>query len=386
MKILFITTRFAPHVGGVEQVVQNLANRVAKKDDVRVLTSLIMPKPSFKDVKSFFRISKPEESFDNYKVKRIWLNLPRSFVGYLLILMRFPLAIIELVKYIKAFNPDIINYHFPDDSSLYLLIASFFVKKPIVLSIHGNDLQLFAKKFPYKFITPIIVKMAKVVVVNSRYMQDEFIKDFPSEDNKVVIINNGVDLDIIKNTKPKKFFKENYIFYIGRFVYKKGVDVLIKAFKKADLKNYKLLMEGYGETWDEINSLVELLDLKDKVVLTKGSLSETQKIAFMKGANIGVMPSRIEPFGIVAIELMAAGLPVIASETGGLKDLIKNDYNGVFFKNGDVDSLADVLIELTQDSKKQVVLSRNGLQSASKYSWDSITRQYLVLFDKKYGN
>ena len=128
---------------------------------------------------------------------------------------------------------------------------------------------------------------------------------------------------------------------MGRLVYKKGVDVLIQAFKKAEVPNLKLVIEGKGEESSRLRTLINDLSLEDKVFMTEDSSSYDKMIAYMKGAVFGVMPSRIEPFGIVSLEFLAAGIPLIASKTGGLISLLEDGRTCLFFENENVNELAD---------------------------------------------
>lgn len=383
MKILYITTRFFPHVGGVENVVQNLAKfSLEKGNDICVISSKSTSgKDLFSKVFGVFKVSNEVEVLFGYKVKRIWMNLPRSILGFISFVFKFPLSIILLIKFVKRYDPDVINYHFPDDSSLYVYFLSLFVKKPIVLSIHGNDLQVFSKTFPYKiFINRIIGNVSKVVV-NSDYMKAEFISSYTKYKDKVEIINNGIDLKLFDSIKKKEYFKEPYIFFVGRFVHKKGIDVLIDAFSKINKTNYKLLIEGIGDLLQSSIDKVKKLKLEDRVIFTKGSLNEKNKIEYMKGATIGVMPSRIEPFGVVALEFMASKTPLIASKTGGLVSIIEDNKTGIFFENGNVNDLTSKIEKLCDDKKLREKLEKNSLNEVKKYSWENITKLYLSLFE-----
>lgn len=378
MRILIITTRFFPHVGGVEEVVSNIAKILSKDNVVSILSSLdINTGLSF--FKRLTKISVEERTFETYKNKRIWINLPSSIVGILIFPARFILALIEVIFYVSKFKPDVINYHFPDDSVVYVDLLSSVIRVPIVVNIHGNDLHIFSKKAIHKFFINRLLKRASLIVVNSAYMKAEFLDSFPHLSNKLRIIPNGLDVDLYKQSKVGKKYAANgpYIFYVGRLVEKKGVDILIRAFYKLRDEKINLVIEGKGEELSKIKELVRGLDLTDKVKFTDGKLTQEEKIEAMKGAIFGVIPSRVEPFGIVALEFLAAGTPIIASKTGGLENLLKDQSTCLFFENGNIGDLASKMKGIMEKENLRKTLKEEGQKEVENYRWEVITQKYL---------
>ena len=375
MKILLITTRYRPEVGGVEQVVEHLANEFSNDHKVEVITS--MPKGA-----NPFQIEEPIEIVANYSVKRIWINSASSFIGYFALPYRILAGAAKLRNEIVKFNPDIVNFHFPDHSSIYLWLALLNLKFRLVVNIHGNDLHVFSKKSYLKpFIAGLLDRSSRIIV-NSSYMHEEFDQLFPSLGNKVIVIPNGINIELIRKAKTKRYFETLYIFYLGRLVHKKGVDVLLKAFAKANLENLFLLIVGSGEEFANLKSLTNDLGIPDKVRFTNGSLSDDEKFSYMKGAMFGVMPSRIEPFGIVALEFLAAGVPLIASKTGGLKDVL-NSKTTLYFEKENVDDLAQKMLQMYEDRKLRKTLVENGLARTAEYTWSLVATKYLELYSKQ---
>jgi glycogen(starch) synthase len=381
VKILIITTRFYPHIGGVEEVVANVARNLSRDNEVKVLSSLDN-RTGFSNMPKILRITLPEESFDTYSNKKIWMNLPGSFFGWILFPARFFLALIELFSYVQKFKPDVINYHFPDDSSIYIDLLTSVIRTPVVVNIHGNDLQKYSQKKLHKhFIRPLLNRSAKIIV-NSSYMKAEFLKSFPNLTEKIKIIPNGLNLDLYKNAKAKKYVNEEYIFYVGRLVEKKGVDLLVKAFYKMGNSNLKMMIEGKGEELTKIKQMVKGLGIDPQFIFTEGTLSASEKIAAMKGALFGVIPSRIEPFGIVALEYMAAEIPFVASKTGGLNDLLRDNETCLFFENGNFDDLSRKMELMLSDKELRDKLSTNGKIEVKNYRWEAISNRYYSCFEE----
>lgn len=397
MKILFVTTRFYPHVGGVEEVVENISSNLGDKHEVVVLSSI-------NEWKNPLTTSTETEDYKGIKVKRVWMNLPgyfsgkfekdknanslslRTVVSFLAFPYRLVSGVYKMNKFIKEFNPDVINLHFPDDAAIYFYLATIFIKKSIVTNIHGNDLQVISNIWPYSFFTRMIIKKSSKIVVNSEYMSNEFGTKYPHFLDKVLIIPNGLDINFPKSISPSRFFDTEYIFYVGRIVNKKGVDIMLKAFAKAGISNLKLLVEGKGELLSDMKSLAQNLGIQDKVSFTNGKLSKEDKYAYMKGSLFGIIPSRIEPFGIVALEFLASGTPLVASHTGGLVTILKDGETALFFENGNVEDLADKIHTLSSEQSLRDKLSQNGIIEATNYGWGNISQKYSNLFTEVIKN
>lgn len=373
MKLLIFTSRCHPQEGGVEKVVEFIAQALSKDNTVKILASKA-------EGVGLLNLTDAEINHNKVCIKRIWFGLPRSLGGLLIFPIRFILSFALIYRYVNEFKPDIINYHFPDDSSIYFYFLTLFTKYKFVVNLHGNDLQVFRNKFPHKFFIDRVVNKADKVVVNSTYMESEFIKVYPDLKTKVTIIPNAIDLNKIKRIKGRKFFSTPYIFFVGRLVHKKGVDFLLEAFAKANVKDLNMLIEGNGEEYEKIKSLRDKLGLQDRVVLSKGRLTHEEKFSYMKEAEFGVMPSRIEPFGIVSIEFMAAQVPLIATNTGGLKTLIKHNQNGYLVEVDDVDALSKAIVLMHTDAVLRQKLSSNAYKFVKKYDLENITDLYKDLF------
>ena len=391
MRILIISTRFLPHIGGVEDVVEKLAKSLAPKNELKVITSLNLDdlvnkkRPNSKVTKllwkMFLGFKVADKENVGYEVDRFWLNLPRSLMGFLSFPYRFIFSALAFIREVKKFKPEVINYHFPDDSSIYVFIMILFVKKPLVLNIHGNDLHFYSNRFPYSFLIEKLVNRADRIIVNSEYMKKEFRKRFLGKSRKIVIVPNSVDVEVIQKIKPRPYFSEDYVFFVGRMVDKKAVDVLLKAFSVIEDKTIKLLLEGSGVLLNQNIQLANDLGLNERVVFTKGTLNYTEKTAYMKAATIGVIPSRIEPFGIVALEMLAGGIPIVASETGGLKSILKEGKTALFFQNEKFKSLAKRIDVLLNDDNLKNKLVTNGLKEVQKYKLKNVTKRYMEVYN-----
>ena len=376
-KILIFTTRFFPHVGGVENVVQNIAKYSAF--NINIITGLDFFNNHLQKIFAY----KNESWEDKVTIYRLWINIPRSIFGFIAFPYRFLVTNVAIFLLMQKNRYKIVNYHFPDDSLVYFLIAHFIFRFKFIVNIHGNDIQVNADKKIYKKLFALLFKKANYIVVNSSYIKEQIKTRYGGLDNKIKIIPNGIDLDLYKNIKDALAQKDKYIFSVGRMVEKKGFDILIKAFavSKAS-ESVKLIIEGTGPESAKLKILAKSLKLGEKIVFMDGKLNEMQKIVYMKNAIIGVVPSKIEPFGIVALEFMACGTPLIASNTGGLSDLVDGKNTGLLFNNQDVNDLAQKIDMLIVDLDLLNNLSYGEYNFVKDFDIKKIVSKYDDLYQK----
>jgi glycosyltransferase involved in cell wall biosynthesis len=372
MKVIIITNVYLPQIGGVEFVVYHLSRTLkAENCEVSIITSHSQPNLP------------PLEITDGIKVYRTYLgifgNSARSSVYFVL---SFLPSIIRLVKIIKIEKPDIINFHFSDSAALYVLLLKRIFSLPVVVSVHGNDIQKFPEEsLIYRRLTTALLKKADFVTACSKSLLKDAIRLEPSVKGKSNPIGNGIDLsefdlkDIYKSDKP-------YIFSFGRLEHKKGFDVLINSFKiiSKEFPNYDLIIAGDGAKKNELQNLIDNLGLDKKVKLT-GALSRKEILKLLNGCEIFICPSRIEPFGIVNLEAMAAGKPVIASRVDGVPEVIEDGVNGILVEPENVNQLAETIANLLNDEALKSKLSITGRKIVeSRYGWEVVGQRYFDLF------
>ena len=154
---------------------------------------------------------------------------------------------------------------------------------------------------------------------------------------------------------------EKIILYVGRLVYEKGVQNLISAMPKI-LNGYndsKLVIVGKGGMYDELKNQANAMGIANKVYFT-GYLNSKQVQKMYKCADVAVFPSTYEPFGIVALEAMLAGVPAVVSDVGGLDEIINHGIDGMKSYAGNSNSIADSVLALLYDHKLCANISKNA--------------------------
>lgn len=191
-----------------------------------------------------------------------------------------------------------------------------------------------------------------------------------------VVIYNGVDLP---GTVVAAEAADPYFFFIGRLVPEKGVQVAIRAMRQVP-PNVRLLIGGKGPMEAELKALVAQEQLEDRVQFL-GRLSDAERDHYLAGAIAGLVPSLYEPFGIVALEVMAAGVPVIVGETGGLQEIVTHDQNGLRAYPGDPDSLAAQMARLLADpALRRRLIANADRDLMERFGWPKIAAQTVRVY------
>jgi glycosyltransferase involved in cell wall biosynthesis len=206
-------------------------------------------------------------------------------------------------------------------------------------------------------------------------------------DSPVHIIPNGIDLaryeNLSRNMSRIKLGianNEKIIVFVGRIRPVKGVPYLIEAMSLIRRKNKscRLMLVGYGDE-ENINALIKKYDLTDCVSFV-GKVSNEDVPGYLIASDVFVLPSLYEGFGIVILEAMAAGLPVISTNVGGPPDIIKDGVNGYLVGTKNSEQIADSVIRLLDDDRLREKMSESNITEVKKYGWESVAKQVESLF------
>ncbi len=223
------------------------------------------------------------------------------------------------------------------------------------------------------------------VIACSEYMAEEIVAYFSCPRDKIDVIPNGVDaerfdrldgrgLSLFRNMYALPF--EQIVFSVGRVVHEKGLHLLISAMPAilAQHPPAKLVIAGKGSELDALRSQAWRLGVGEKVLLT-GFITDEDRDKLFKLASCAVFPSLYEPFGIVALEAMAAKCPVVVAGVGGLKDVVVHNETGIVVHPNDPGSLAWGIVHTLKNPwwSQQRVLNAYELVR-TRYHWEQIAR------------
>ncbi|MEW6229799.1 MAG: glycosyltransferase family 4 protein, partial [Bacillota bacterium] len=199
--------------------------------------------------------------------------------------------------------------------------------------------------------------------------------------DKIDVIPNGVeampalDDEFVQRTRLRYARPEDHlVFYVGRLVYEKGVHVLLDAVPRvlADVPQTRFVIAGDGYYVGVLREKAGNMGL-GQVVSFAGHVSDRERDALYAAADVVVFPSLYEPFGIVALEGMARGTPVVASDTGGLAEVIQHERTGIKVYPGSAESLAWEIKRVLCDPGLRDFISRRGREEAlTRFGWDAV--------------
>ncbi|MEI5905845.1 glycosyltransferase [Bacillus spongiae] len=223
------------------------------------------------------------------------------------------------------------------------------------------------------------------VIVCSDYMKDELKQLFDVENKTISMIPNGIHLGEVEEMNHMRFhFLENkrFIFSVGRVVREKGFDTLIDAASllPGDLE---IVIAGKGPLLNNYRQTVNDRGLQVKIHFI-GFVTDEERNQLLNSCEMAVFPSLYEPFGIVALEAMAAKKPVIAARIGGLKGIIQHEFSGLLYTPGSADELMIEMNKLYQSSSLREKIGQQGFQVARKlFGWERIADQTKQVYEEE---
>jgi len=269
-------------------------------------------------------------------------------------------------------------------------------RKPLLTTIHSTEIgRRNGIHFDYERMIhemeAWLTYEAWRVICCSDYMVSHVRWAFGLPENKLVMVPNGVNAEAY--SKPDKndliqfrgkfaLPEEKIVLFVGRLVYEKGVHVLVNAIPKVLEKvNAKFIIVGNGYMKEQLSSLVKNIGLAHKVLFT-GFVDDETLIRLQKYADVSVVPSLFEPFGIVALEAMAAKSPLVVSDTGGLSEIVEHDVTGVKVYANNPDSLSWGITKVLQDETYANEIRTNAYKKVrEKHDWNKIAQQTKAVYE-----
>ena len=271
-------------------------------------------------------------------------------------------------------------------------------RKPLLVTMHSTEmgrrdgLHTTTEKMIHETEAWLTYEAWKVICC-SNYMISHVKYAFGLPSDKLVMIPNGVNTQTYDNIDSNNDFRSKYalphekiVLYVGRLVYEKGIHVLINAVPKVLEKvSAKFIIVGNGYMKEQLLNIVRSMGLEHKV-LFEGFVDQATLLRHQKNADVSVVPSLFEPFGIVALEAMAAKSPVVVSDTGGLSEIVEHDVTGVKVYPNNPDSLAWGITKVLLDENFRKRIRENAYRVIQeKYDWEKIAQQTKKLYESVLG-
>lgn len=348
---LFIlwTPSYYPRFGGLENSAREYALFIKKRGyQVKVITNKYpynLPKNEVIDgieVKRYLFLHNPLEYL---KSKRFDL-----FFAWIIIK---PLTLFRLMALFIKKKPVVVNVHFPDNQLLELVILNFFFRSNLVLSFHGDEVERLqkVKKNSFRYILYLrILKQSNYLTFCSNYLLKKFRTIFyDSNKSNFLVIANGINKKINSTSLIEQ--KKDYIFSAARFVSKKGLSMIFDIFNTRTLE--KLEVAG-GDIYEaekissNISTNINFL----------GVLDRTQIINKLKFAKLTIVPSIKEPYGIIVAEAICCGSPLVATNVGGIPEIIDSIRNKLDKYN---QKIFDSWVVIVEPNKKSIEMGIDSI-------------------------
>ncbi|MBN2517867.1 MAG: glycosyltransferase [Candidatus Altiarchaeota archaeon] len=395
MKILIVIYMFPPVTGGGEQGAFELARTLVKMGhEVHVATT-------------HFKGLRRSEVMDGVRVHRIIGNpflgphtnpqrsskLASSMALKYFMIMSMP----RLLKLIKREEFDVVNAHFILPAGLPATDAGFFTSTPVVTTLVGGDLYTPGEP-------PFMTLFRKLATPFYRFVFSHSTLTAISTDTanrargfgckkEIHVTPYGID--------PKKFYKaapdrrlmeklglekKTVLISVCRLSKRKGLGYLLEALPRVIEKerDLRLLIVGDGPEKDKLQQLTKRFGLQENVIFV-GSTPNDELIRYYNLADIFVLPSLHEGMGIVFLEAMACGLPVVTTKTGGMTDFVVDGKTGLLVEAKNSKQLADALIKVVGDRGYRERLSRNVGEMVKGYTWEKSAERYLRAYEEAMG-
>lgn len=279
--------------------------------------------------------------------------------------------IIKIAKFAKGY--DIVHVHlFP--TIYWAAFASVFCSMNLVYTEHSTSNRRRGKWY-FRPIERFVYSRYKKIISISQQTQDSLIEwlQFKSCDLRFVVINNGVELSAFQNLKVEKLYPHTLIM-VSRFAASKDQMTVIKAMKLLP-EDVHVIFVGDGETLAACRNNTEELGISDRVHFV-GKQSDVA--SWIAKADIGIQSSNWEGFGLTAVELMAAGIPVVATDVDGLKQVVEGA--GLLFNPGDENALSNIVLKLMEDKLFYQEVKANCLARANRYDIKNTVAEYLYTY------
>lgn len=367
-RLCIVTHTFLPHVGGIEKVVYEQSKRLMKKNyEPTVVTS---------------RLGTPKR----YVFDKIQVQCYRSLNTGFSLGIPYPIPTVGSYKTFLAAVKSSRIIHAHGHPYLTSLVAGKLAKqygKPFVLTQHNTFIEydnLFdeVERLNDLAVGKETIKQADKIVTVSNASRD-YVVNLGAKPSKITVLRNGVDLDRFKPLPSKQnemrrklgIAQDSVVFLtVRRLVYKNGVDTLLDSANIAVKNNPKIvfLVVGKGPDMIAVQERVKHLGIENNFRLA-GFVSDEDLPLFYNAADFFVLPSKSgEGLPLVALEAMACGLPIIATNVGGISEIIMKNY-GILVPPNQPESMAEAVLEFSKVNWSQ---QRLELRAAveEKYSWD----------------
>ncbi len=283
------------------------------------------------------------------------------------------------IRHAREFKPDIVHVHYAGGFGLWGVNTKL---KPLVVSVWGSDIVDLPQKWYYRRLIKRTLKAATTITATGQFLKTTTVDLFPEAKPKTEIIPFGVNVpDTVEPAPPANPIK---ICFITAHEPIYGPEPLLRALAivKRTIADFVLNMAGQGSITAHLRTRAKDLGIADNVDFV-GFVENHKMPAFIGQHHMMVMPSLKEAFGVAVLEASACGRPVIASDVGGVPEVLVDGETGILVPKGDVDKLAEAIIRLAKDADLREKMGAAGRAFVREnYTWDKSLDMMEELYER----
>jgi glycogen(starch) synthase len=272
---------------------------------------------------------------------------------------------------------------------------------PLITTIHATEYgrhQGWVNDHPQSYIHGVerwITNRSQRVIACSAYMREQIADIFGVAEGRITVIPNGIDPLDLPQPDPGEMARlrgefaapeERLVLLIGRLVYEKGFQLALEAMPRviAAAPGTRFLVAGSGTHEEELKRQAEELGLMEHGTFL-GWIGDDVLHTLYRIADLTVVPSIYEPFGLVALEAMASGCPCIVADTGGLREVVPHEEAGLRFAARDPEALAEVAIRVLSDPELEARLIAEAKEHVRRFDWGDVAAQTAAVYAELVG-
>jgi len=364
-----IVSDYPPSIGGTEIATKHIAETLYEhNNEVVVITS--------------------ERS--NVKILDSKVKVYRVLNKYRTTLKRLLSNIIKLYDVVSKYRSyDVMHLQAFTLLSLQSSLIAKMRGMPVVVYGRGSDVYLAHKSFKTKLIVKSILMISTSVVVLSNDMAQQLLR-ISNSNFEYTVIPNGLNNIFLGELTDKKYLRQKHGYDDSYYIITtvsvlrpiKGVEYLIDAFHNPVINdgNTLLLIVGDGESKNNLEGLKKQYNLTNLIFL--GAKTSTQIKEILTLSDLFVLPSLSESFGLVNIEAMSCGLPVVASNVGGIPEIVTPTVNGELVAPRSSQELVNAILKIKNDKDYSSTIGKRNLIAACNYSWDNVCYNLSSIYNK----
>ncbi len=299
--------------------------------------------------------------------------------------------LVDVVKYEKL---DLLHVHYaiPHASAAYMakqILASQGINIPFITTLHGTDITLVGKDPSFEPVITFAINQSDAVTAVSQSLKDDTYTNFPNVKKDIHVIPNFICLDDYKMENrrcDKKMYApygERLLIHVSNFRKVKRVEDVLRVFDKVRKQiPSKLILVGDGPERPNIEKLCRELDTCNDIK-SLGKIQNPEQVLSI--ADLFLLTSETESFGLAALEAMASHVPVISTNSGGIPEVNINGFSGFMSNVGDVDDMAKNAISILKDDATLQTFKNNAYEQATKFDITKILPLYENLYNKVIG-